>query len=84
MPGRDLLAVPSGVPGRALMQYDLVHAYRVGDDVVVHQPELPPQQFRWDGAGLRPAPLDPELARDALAHVQVPLELYQSRRYRLP
>lgn len=84
MPGRNLLAVPEETPGRALMQYDLVHAYRVGDDVIVQQPALPPQQFRWDGAALRPRALDPELARDALAHVQTPLELYRSRRYRLP
>ena len=29
-------------------------------------------------------PLNPELARDALAHVQVPAMLYLQRRYRLP
>lgn len=84
MPGRDLMRVPPGTPGHAIMQYDLTHAYRVGDHVVIQQPYLPAQQFAVDGGRLRPEALDPELARDALAHVQVPATLYGERRYRLP
>lgn len=84
MPGRDLMRVPPGTPGHAIMQYDLTHAYRVGDHVVIQQPYVPPQQFAVEGFRLRPETLDPELARDALAHVQVPATLYRERRYRLP
>jgi phosphoglycerol transferase MdoB-like AlkP superfamily enzyme len=84
MPGRDLMQVPPGTPGHAIMQYDLTHAYRVGDHVVIQQPYLAAEQFAVDGTRLRPEALDPELARDALAHVQVPAMLYQQRRYRLP
>jgi phosphoglycerol transferase MdoB-like AlkP superfamily enzyme len=82
--GRDLLAVPDSVRGRALMQYDLANGYRVGDDVVVLQPYAGPRQFRVDDGRLRPEPLAPELARDAIAHVQVPAMLYRERRHRLP
>jgi phosphoglycerol transferase MdoB-like AlkP superfamily enzyme len=82
--GRDLVAVPEGMPGHALMQYDLANAYRVGDHVVVHQPYKAPRQFAYEDGRLRPEALDAELARDALAHVQVPAMLYAERRYRLP
>ncbi len=82
--GRDLVAVPDAVRGRALMQYDLANGYRVGDDVVVLRPYVEPRQFRVEGGRLRPEPLVPELARDALAHVQVPAMLYRERRHRLP
>jgi phosphoglycerol transferase MdoB-like AlkP superfamily enzyme len=84
MPGRDLLAVPDGTPGRAIMQYDMTNAYRVGDHVVVLQPDRPPHQFVYRDGHLEPEPLDPDLARDALAHVQVPNMLYHDRSYRLP
>jgi hypothetical protein len=65
------------------MQYDLVNAYRVGDHVVIHAPYQPPLQFEYADGRLRPEPLDPEFARDALAHVQVPAMLYRERRYTL-
>jgi phosphoglycerol transferase MdoB-like AlkP superfamily enzyme len=84
MPGRDLLAVPDGVPGRAVMQYDLANAYRVGDHVVIHQPDRPAEQFTYRNGRLVPEPTEPELVRDALAHLQVAGLLYAERRYRLP
>lgn len=84
MPGRDLLAVPAGTPGHAFMQYDLAHAYRVGDRVVIQRPHRRPVQFTVSTDGLQRVQVDPELARDALAHVQVPAMLYRERRYRLP
>ena len=83
MIGRDLLAMAPGVPGHAFMQYDATNAYRVGDRVVVHQPFSPPQQFRYRKGRLVPAALDPELARDALAHVVLPELLYREQRYHL-
>jgi phosphoglycerol transferase MdoB-like AlkP superfamily enzyme len=82
--GRDLVATPGGRPGHAFMQYDLANAYRVGEHVVVHQPYKAPRQFAYEGGRLRAEPLDAELARDALAHVQVPAMLYAERRYRMP
>ncbi|MFN8543629.1 MAG: LTA synthase family protein [Candidatus Binatia bacterium] len=84
MIGRDLLRTPPGTPGHAFLQYDATNAYRVGDAVVIQQPYQPPQQFRWADGQLIPTPLDPELARDALAHVALPDLLYHERRYRLP
>lgn len=84
MPGRDLLAVPETTPGRAIMQYDMTNAYRVGDHVVIHQPDQPARQFVYRDGRLEPEPLDRELVRDALAHVQVPNMLYHDRSYRLP
>ena len=82
--GRDMVQVPEGTPGHALMQYDLANGYRVGDDVVVLEPYAVPRQFRYENRRLRPTPLDEELVRDAIAHVQVPSILYHERRYRLP
>jgi phosphoglycerol transferase MdoB-like AlkP superfamily enzyme len=84
MVGRDLLRMPPGTPGHAFMQYENTNAYRVGDQVVVHEPYRPPKQFTYRDGRLVPTALDPEMARDALAHVQVPSMLYQERSYRLP
>ncbi len=62
----------------------MLNAYRVGDRVVIHEPFKGPLQFTYRDGTLEPAELDPELARDALAHVQLPDMLYRERRYRLP
>ncbi len=83
LPGRDLLRLPADVPGRALMQYDLNHGFRVGDRLVVHQPKKPAQTFRIDGTTLTPIDDDPELTRDALAHVLWPGEVYRRKLYRV-
>ncbi|MDH5302024.1 MAG: LTA synthase family protein [Gammaproteobacteria bacterium] len=84
MIGRDLLSLPANDPGRAIMQYDNNHAYQVGDQVVIHTPENPAQQFRVVGDQLQPVPLDPELAKDALAHALFPGAAYEKQLYRLP
>ncbi len=84
MVGRDLLALPEDVPGRAMMQFYKTNALRVGDRVVVHQPDKPPRQFRYEDKRLHPMALDPELVRDALAHIHLPAHLYLDRMYRLP
>lgn len=82
--GRDLLQLPADVPGRAMMIYDDTMAYWQGDDVVIHPPQQPPQQFRLVGDVLHPAPLDSELERDALAHILFPSQAYHALSYRLP
>jgi phosphoglycerol transferase MdoB-like AlkP superfamily enzyme len=84
MVGRDLVRVAPDAPGHAFMQYDTTNAYRVGDRVVIHQAHRAPLQFEYRDGRLVPAPLDRELARDALAHIQVADFLYQEHRYRLP
>ncbi len=66
------------------MQYDRTNAYRVGDRVVIYRPHRRPLQFAYRDGRLIPAPLDRELARDALANIELPDLLYQQRRYRLP
>lgn len=83
LPGRDLLSLPDDDPGRALMQYDLNHGFRFGDRLVVHQPKKPAQSFRIeaDGRTLTPIADDPELTKDALAHVLWPGEVYRQRLY---
>lgn len=82
-PGRDLMHLPADDPGRALMQYDLNYGFRLGDRLVVRQPNLPAQSFRIDGTRLVPTADDPELTRDALAHVLWPGEVYRRKLYRV-
>jgi phosphoglycerol transferase MdoB-like AlkP superfamily enzyme len=82
--GRNLMQIPEGDPGRAFMQYASNNAYRVGDSIVINRPFLPPEQFHYQNEKLVPMPLDPELAKDALAYAHLPWILYSEQRYRLP
>jgi len=86
MTGRDLTRATPALPGRALMQYDANFAWMQGDDVVVLQPQKPPQQFRYDPASrrLQPAPLDPALAKTAHAQALWGSLAYQKQWYRIP
>jgi len=84
MIGRDLLAMDEKEPGHAIMQYGNTHAFRVADEVIIHQPYKKPQQFTYLDGRLKPEPLDKEFARDALAHVLLPSLLYRGQQYRLP
>ncbi|MDR0544065.1 MAG: LTA synthase family protein [Odoribacteraceae bacterium] len=82
MPGRDLLHLPDSVPGRAIMQFMETHAFRVEDRLVILQPDMPPLQFRVaNDTTFIPAPLDPSLVRDALAHALAPELLYKNKLY---
>ena len=85
MTGRDLLRLPPDAPGLALMQFDDQHGFRYGDRLVVHRPGHPALHFTLGPDDeITPAPADAELARDALAHVLLPGELYRHGSYRLP
>ncbi|MGQ0587824.1 MAG: LTA synthase family protein [Gammaproteobacteria bacterium] len=85
MIGRDLLALPAGTPGRALMQFEGTHGFRVGERMVVHAPQQLPASFGvGPGDALTPVADDPELTRDALAHALWASRTYRERRYRLP
>ncbi|HEX8563341.1 MAG TPA: LTA synthase family protein [Flavobacterium sp.] len=82
MPGRNLFTLPEAVPGRAIMQFHDINAFRVGDDVLIMQPNKEALQFRVkDDTVFTPAKLDNELAKDALAHVITASYLYQKRKY---
>ena len=49
------------------------------------EPQRPPSQYRYIAPETyEPAELDPELAREALAHVLWPAWMYKNRRYTLP
>jgi phosphoglycerol transferase MdoB-like AlkP superfamily enzyme len=82
-PGRNLLRLPEDDPGRALMQYGLNHGFRVGNRLVVHQPQQAAQSFLIEDGALVPVADDPELTRDALAHVLWPGEVYRRQLYSL-
>lgn len=84
MVGRNLMDLPAGAQGRSFMQNETNNAYRVGDQVVISQPYLPQLQFKLEGDTLVPADLDPELARDALAHMYLPWWQYSKKLYALP
>lgn len=85
MIGRDLLARPADQPGRAIMQFENTHGFRVGDRLVAHAPHRPPASFTvGPGDVLTPAPDDPEFTRDALAHALWAAQAYRCGLYRLP
>lgn len=81
MIGRNLMDLPANTPGRAFMQFGSNNGYRIEDDIVIHRPFLPPEQFRYDAGKLVPAPLNPEMANDALAHTHLPWILYSEEKY---
>ena len=84
MPGRDLLQLPDSVPGRAIMQFHDINAFRVENQVVIMQPGKAPLQFEMKSdTELLPAKVDEELAKDALAHVIAAHYMYKGRKYRL-
>lgn len=84
MVGHDLLAQAPDEPGHAIMQYGQTNAYEVGEHVVITQPYKPQLEFRYLDGRLVPAPLDPEMAKDALAHILFPYLLYKQQLYHLP
>ncbi len=86
MNGRDMSNPALQGPGRALMQYDGNFAWMQGDDVVVLQPQKPPQQYRYEGASkrLRPATLNPALAKTAHEQALWGSLAYRNHWFRLP
>jgi phosphoglycerol transferase MdoB-like AlkP superfamily enzyme len=85
MIGRDLTLPPRTDGGRAIIQYANNQAYRVGDQVIVLQPEQKPVQFTYRNRELvgKKKP-DPELASDALAHALWPSLAYRKNYHVLP
>lgn len=82
MVGRNLLTLPDSVPGRAIMQFHDINAFRVEDEVVVMQPNRPAVQFTLDGdTNQIVTEVNEEMAKDALAHVLLANYLYKGKKY---
>lgn len=84
MPGRNIFDIKSTDEGRAIMQFHDINAFRVEDRVVIMQPGKEPLQF-WliNDTVMKPMRLDPELAKDALAHVITASNLYSDGKYKI-
>ncbi len=73
-------------PDRAIMQYGDNYGYLKNDRLLVLQPGQSAEQFRYQVTGekLTAEPVDPTLARLALAHALWPSWAYFNERYGLP
>lgn len=84
MPGRNILQLSDSIPGRAIMQFHDINAFRVENQVVIMQPNKQPLQFEIkNDTTLIPVTLNDELAKDALGHVIAADYLYKEKKYRL-
>jgi phosphoglycerol transferase MdoB-like AlkP superfamily enzyme len=84
MSGRNLFDLSDSFQGRAMMQFNDINAFRVGNEVVIMQPNKKPLQFHVENDSIfTPKKLNEDLAKDALAHVITPFYLYEQRKYRL-
>lgn len=84
MPGRDLLKLPEATTGRSIMQFHDNNAFRIGNQVVILQPNKEPLQFELkNDTVMIPVKLNQEMAKDALAHVITASNLYKERKYKL-
>jgi len=85
MPGRNLADPELNLPGRAIMQYDHNFAWMQNDDVIIFQPEHPPQQYRYQqGQRMQPQPLNPAFAEHAKPLALWGSLAYDNDWYRLP
>jgi len=67
------------------MQYDRNFAWMQGDDVIILQPEHPPEQYRYQpGQRMQVQPLDPALADHAKPLALWGSLAYDKDWYRLP
>lgn len=83
MPGRNLIKLPKGTKGRTIMLFHETYAFRVENDVIIMNPNSKPLQFKVKSdTELIPAPLNEELAKDALAHIVASSNLYKNRAYK--
>lgn len=84
MPGRNLFELPDSVQGRAIMQFHDINAFRVGNKVIIMQPNKKPLQFNIKHDTLfTPENLNKDFAKDALAHVISAFYLYSESKYTL-
>lgn len=84
MAGRNILQLKDSVPGRAMMQFHDINAFRVENRVIIMQPNKKPLQFEVkNDTTLVPMELDAELAKDALGHVSAASYMYKEKKYKL-
>src|SRR3546814_3691321 len=82
MIGHDLTQAGGG---RAMMQYGENYGYLKEDALIVLEPHKAATQYRYTApATYTPDTLDPELSREALAHVLWPNWAYRNQAYTLP
>jgi phosphoglycerol transferase MdoB-like AlkP superfamily enzyme len=79
--GHDLLSMPPGDPGRAVMQFGKNHAYMEGDNVIIHQPDHAAEQYQYANKALTPTTLQEDLAQKALIWASLPGVLYREQLY---
>jgi len=79
--GRNLLSIPPGHHGRAVMQFGKNHAYMEGENVVIHQPDRAAEQYLYTNKTLIPTTLQQDLARKALIWASLPGVLYREKLY---
>lgn len=83
MVGRDLTTLADSIPGRAIMQFHNINAFRVEDEVVILQPNRPAVQFHLESDTQQlPIEVDLDFAKDALAHVLLANYLYKDKKYK--
>nr|WP_232735262.1 LTA synthase family protein [Flavobacterium sp. 5] len=84
MAGRNLFNFPDAIEGRAIMQFNDINAFRVGNEVVIMQPNKKALQFHVEKDTIfTPKKLNEDLAKDALAHVISAFYLYNNQKYKL-
>lgn len=84
MIGRNLLNKNNTLQGRTIMLFHETYSFRVGDEIVVYNPNAAPLQFKLENdTTMIPMPINEELAKDGLAHIVASSYLYKDRKYRL-
>jgi phosphoglycerol transferase MdoB-like AlkP superfamily enzyme len=84
MTGRNLFTLPDSFQGRAIMQFNDINAFRVGNEVVIMQLNKKPLQFHVEkDTVFTTKKLNEDLAKDALGHVIASYYLYNEKKYRL-
>jgi phosphoglycerol transferase MdoB-like AlkP superfamily enzyme len=69
--------------GRTIMLFHETYSFRVGNEIVVFNPNAEPLQFKLENdTTMIPMPLNKELAADGLAHIVASSNLYKERKYR--
>lgn len=83
MIGRNLMKKQT-LEGRTIMLFHETYSFRVGNDIVVYNPNAKPVQFKLENDTVMvPMPLNEELAKDGLAHIITSSNLYKGRKYKM-
>lgn len=87
MLGRNLRQLDPKIPGRAIMQFNTLHAYlREDNTVTIYQPKSTAKTYVYDKANkkLTPTTLDKKLAETGLAQMIFASEVYKNYQYKIP